>query len=65
MNVNYNAATLNPLDTSERYTYRMGILYLFNKLGMANPIRTRLLNDGLSSMNNLVEQYGYDTTVWI
>ena len=59
-NVNYDATILAPLTTTERYEHAMGLIHIFETIGLGNSQRVRLIDDGLSTIQDLIHQYGYD-----
>ena len=57
----YNDAALLVLLVTDRYTHEMRMVFLFEELGLNAPERNRLYNDNLTSIGDMVDQYGYDT----
>ena len=60
----YNAALFRPLSITGRYSHEQGIFYIFGVIGLQNAERARLFNDGLASVADLVDHYGYDTKLF-
>ena len=56
----YDAAILPPLTLSERYTHAQSINFIFHEIGLTNPERVRLINDGMISVQALVNMYGHN-----
>ena len=56
----YDAAVLLAISATDRYTDDMGIVFFFEELNLGNAERDRLWNDGIQSVGELVDQYGYD-----
>lgn len=56
----YDEGVLNPLSLMERYENDMGLIYVFEEIGLGNNERVRIINDGLNSIQEIVNQYGYD-----
>ena len=56
----YNAEEFNALSITDRYSDDMSIIFIFEELNLGNSERTRLINDGITSISAMVEQYGYD-----
>jgi hypothetical protein len=60
IDIEYDLAALEPLTVSQRYVAEMGIIHLFEEMELPGPERTRLITDGLTTIQDLVNQYGYD-----
>ncbi len=58
--VEYNEAVLAPLSITDRYEHEMGLLYIFDQIDLGNSERARIINDGIISIEYLVNQFGYD-----
>ena len=56
----YDPAILPPLTQNERYTNAQSIAYIFHQIGLRNPERVRLINDGLTSVQALVNMYQHN-----
>jgi len=56
----YDPAILPPLTQSERFTNTQSINYIFHEIGLSNPERVRLINDGMTSVQALVNMYGHN-----
>ena len=54
--IEYDDTVLPPLSITDRYSHDMSILYMFKELGLSDAKHTRLINDGISSIEALVGQ---------
>ena len=58
--VAYNDAIFQTLNLKEKYSHAQGLLSIFEEIGLDPPERTRLISDGLVTIEDMVNQYGYD-----
>ena len=56
----YDATILPPLTQNQHYTNSQSINYIFHEIRLPNRERTRLINDGLTSIETLVNMYGHN-----
>ena len=54
------AAALNPLSLMERYEDPNSLVFIFDQIGLGNNERARITNDGLDTLEKIVNHYGYD-----
>ena len=60
MAIPYDQVALEALPLDKRYTDPLVMVFIFEELDLGIPERDRFVNDGLSSVNAMVDQYGYD-----
>jgi hypothetical protein len=65
LDVKYNRDVLLGLSITDRYSNDMSIHHVFEELNLNNSERACLLNVGLTPVQDLVDQHGYDIKAFI
>ena len=54
LDVECNQDILEPLTFTERYSHQMSLLYIFERIALGDQERTRIINDGISSIEDFM-----------